>query len=63
MIRLGLNVANFGPAIGGPQLVDWARFADSNGLSTAVLHNVRDEQAHLLEIKNAVATARGSPRW
>ena len=37
MIRLGVNVPNFGPVIGPADLLDWAQFADSNGFATAVV--------------------------
>ncbi len=37
MIRLGVNVPNFGQGIDAEQLLRWAQFADSNGFATAVV--------------------------
>ena len=37
MIRLGVNVPNFGPVISPADLLDWAHFADRNGFATAVV--------------------------
>jgi probable F420-dependent oxidoreductase len=37
VIRLGVNVPNFGPVIGPADLLDWAQFADRNGFATAVV--------------------------
>ena len=37
MIRLGINVPNFGPRTDGRALLNWTRFAESNGFAAIVL--------------------------
>ena len=37
MIRLGINVPNFGPQTDARALLDWTRFAESNGFAAIVL--------------------------
>ena len=37
MIRLGINVPNFGPQTDARALLSWTRFAESNGFDAIVL--------------------------
>ena len=37
VIRLGINVPNFGPQTDARALLSWTRFAESNGFAAVVL--------------------------
>jgi probable F420-dependent oxidoreductase len=52
MMRLGLNVPNFGPEADPDSLSEWARFAESNGFATLV---VSDHVAPTHEVTDTYA--------